>query len=199
MSLCLDTQIATTGAILLVDIDWTCNFDYDLDDCIPSFTFERIDNDGDGIESEGFNFRTVVYENNSTIRELKKLYGVRITFTSSGRGGKFSFFALTVTLGAGIAYLGIAKLITDLVLSNFMKHTPKYIQAKYFRVHQKSLLSQRTSGTTLGVNEKELANYVENAKSTSVQSVPSAPSTQPATIAMDVGAGLKDDEPDIIR
>lgn len=167
-------QIATKGAILLVDIDWTCNFDYDIDDCIPTFTFERVDNDGDGIVSEGFNFRTVVYENSSTTRELKKLYGVRITFTSSGRGGRFSFVALTVTLGAGIAYLGVAKLITDLILSNWMKHTDKYRHAKYLRVHQKKLLDQRVSGTKLGMNsEKELANYVENTKSNSIQSAQS--------------------------
>ena len=147
---------------MLVDIDWTCNFDYPIDDCIPTFTFERVDNDGDGIVSEGFNFRTVVYENNSTIRELKKLYGIRITFTSSGRGGIFSFVALTITLGAGIAYLGVSKLITDLVLSNFMQHTPKYLEAKYLRVHQKSLLGTETNDDDKAANE--LANYIAESK-----------------------------------
>eukprot|EP01084_Bolivina_argentea_P035511 65863_1 len=169
------SQIATKGAILLVDIDWTCNFDNDIKDCIPDFKFERIDNDGDGIVSEGFNFRTVVYENNSTIRELKKLYGIRITFTSSGRGGRFSFAALTLTLGAGIAYLGVSKLIADLILSNFMKESHKYSEAKYFKIDNTKLLDvQRASMTSkaFGVQKSneivnELAKYVETNDKTS--------------------------------
>ena len=163
------SQLATKGAILLIDIDWTCNFDLDLEECEPTFTFERIDNDGDGIVSEGFNFRTVVYENNSTVRELKKLYGIRLTFTSSGRGGQFSFVALTVTLGAGIAYLGVSKLITDLVLSNFMEQTPKYVEAKYLRIHQQKLLNEKSNAKS--DDGTELANYVSESDEPVSQSI----------------------------
>eukprot|EP01083_Nonionella_stella_P097817 274987_1 len=155
------SQIATKGAILLVDIDWTCNFDQGYDECMPQFNFERIDNEGDGIVSEGYNFRTVVYENNSTLRELKKLYGVRITFTSSGRGGQFSMLALSITLGAGIAYLGVAKIVTDLVLSYFLPQSKKYKEAKYLRVHAKKLLFNRQPSSR-GVDVKELEMYVDS-------------------------------------
>eukprot|EP01083_Nonionella_stella_P303949 1054074_1 len=155
------SQIATTGAILLVDIDWTCNFDQGYDECMPQFNFERIDNEGDGIVSEGYNFRTVVYENNSTLRELKKLYGVRITFTSSGRGGQVSMLDLSITLGAGIAYLGVAKIVTDLVLSYFLPQSKKYKEAKYLRVHAKKLLFNRQRSSR-GVDVKELEMYVDS-------------------------------------
>ena len=149
----------------MVDIDWTCDFKRNLEnigDCIPTFTFERIDNDGDGIVSEGFNFRTLVYENNSTIRELKKLYGIRIAFTSTGRASMFSFLALSITFGAGIVYLGISKLITDLALGAFMMchqknkdpvRYSKFEAAKYARLDD--IKNERQS------NEKELKTHIQ--------------------------------------
>ena len=70
--------------------------------------------------SYGFNFRTVSYDAAKEHRLLEKLYGVRVFFIVQGSGRKFNFAALTVTFGAGLAYLGIAKVVTDLILDHFM-------------------------------------------------------------------------------
>eukprot|EP00483_Globobulimina_turgida_P004679 UN04688 len=126
-----------TGAILLMVIDWTCNLDYKIDECIPRFTVDRIDNEGDGVVKEGYNFRAVSYDPVSTVRELKKLYGIRIAFTISGTAGQFSIVALTTTFGAGIAYLGIATILTDLILTYFTSHSTEYRRAKYYGITKK--------------------------------------------------------------
>eukprot|EP01084_Bolivina_argentea_P256742 432376_1 len=135
-------MLAKSGAIILVEIDWNCNLDKGLDACIPEFSFERIDNDDDGI-SDGFNFRTVLYHNNSNTRQLKKFYGIRLTFISSGQARMFNIVALTITLGAGVAYLGIAKLVTDLGLTYLMRNNPKFREVKAITItkleRQKSL------------------------------------------------------------
>ena len=113
------SDVASSGAILLVSSNWDCNFDGDLADCSPSFSFERVDNVADTI-SYGFNFRTVSYDATKEHRLLEKLYGVRVFFIVQGEGRKFNFAALTVTFGAGLAYLGIAKVVTDLILDHFI-------------------------------------------------------------------------------
>ena len=113
------TDIATTGAILLVSSNWNCNFDQDVTACNPEFKFERVDNVADTI-SYGFNFRTVSYDATKEHRLLEKLYGLRVFFIVDGEGKKFDFAAMTVTFGAGLAYLGIAKVVTDLILDHFM-------------------------------------------------------------------------------
>eukprot|EP01083_Nonionella_stella_P013141 37028_1 len=127
-------DVATTGAILLVSSQWNCNFDRSVDECNPVFSFERVD-DLDNSISKGFNFRTVTYDVNKQYRLLEKLYGIRVMFITEGTGSKFNLAALTVTLGAGLAYLSIAKVITDLILDNFMgSHSEKYSSFKYHEI-----------------------------------------------------------------
>jgi len=118
-------SIAQTGAIILMTSSWNCDLDYDVSKCNPSYKFKRIDNELDSI-SPGYNFRTVDYNVVGDFRMLRKLYGVRVVFVTEGSAGKFSFAALTVTFGAGIAYLGIASFITDIVLERFLTKSDKY-------------------------------------------------------------------------
>ncbi len=61
---------------------------------------------------------------------LRKLYGIRVVFTTSGQGKKFSFAALTVTFGAGLAYLGAAAFIADIVLEKFLPQSEAYMRLK---------------------------------------------------------------------
>jgi len=137
------SDIATTGAILVVTSTWNCNFDRRVEDCNPVFSFERVDNVEDTI-SYGFNFRTVSYDATKQYRLLEKLYGVRIFFVVDGTGGKFNFAALTVTFGAGLAYLSIAKVVTDLILDNFMgRHSDIVTNFKYHTIADDDISSQQ--------------------------------------------------------
>lgn len=43
-----------------------------------------------------------------------------------GLAGRFSFVALSVTIGAGLAYLAIASVIADLVLQKCLPDSDKY-------------------------------------------------------------------------
>lgn len=118
-------SIATSGAILLMISNWDCNLDHSPSKCNPTYTFKRIDAEADSI-SYGYNFRAVDYNVFGTYRMLRKLYGVRAVFLTEGEAGKFSFAALTVTFGAGLAYLGIASILTDIVLEKFLRQSNKY-------------------------------------------------------------------------
>ena len=63
-------------------------------------------------------------------RLLRKLYGIRVVFTTAGEGREFSFAQLTVTFGAGLAYLGVAAFLTDIVLEKFLPQSEEYDKLK---------------------------------------------------------------------
>jgi len=46
------------GGVIRVKIDWKCNLDKSLDQCLPEYSFKRLDDRFDNLSfSQGFNFR----------------------------------------------------------------------------------------------------------------------------------------------
>lgn len=138
------SDIAEDGAIVLVTSTWDCNLDHSEEECNPEFSFQRIDG-ADGTISSGFNFRTITYDTNEESRHLAKLMGIRFVFIAEGTAGKFNFAALTVTLGAGLAYLGVAAIIADLILERFLPESGIYMKQK----------TRELDGMTPGQMEKD--------------------------------------------
>ena len=121
--------IAADGAILLVSSLWYCDLDHSIDECQPRYDFRRIDGMPDTI-TEGFNYRTVTYDITKQTRLLEKLHGLRVIFLIEGQGAKFNLVALSITFGAGMSYLAIATLISDLILERFLKKSDYYSKSK---------------------------------------------------------------------
>merc|ERR1712156_75868 len=97
--------------------------------------------------SSGFNFRTVLYDTQEGSRYLSKLYGIRFVFVTEGTAGKFTFAALTVTLGAGLAYLGVAAIVADVVCSKFLPNADKYNAMK----HEKLPIDEAANEETISI------------------------------------------------
>ena len=112
------SEVATSGAIILMTSEWNCNLDESISKCNPKWKFKRIDNEADSI-SYGYNFRSVSYDVTADYRLLRKLIGIRVILITDGTAGKFDLPTLTITFGAGLAYLSVAKIITDLVLGMY--------------------------------------------------------------------------------
>ena len=138
--ICNNMIIYYLGAIIFVDVQWNCDFDYDERECDPDYKWYRLDGSDDTI-THGYNFRTAIYDFNGEYdeRTLRKFHGIRIIFVVSGQGGKFDILTLTITLGAGIAYIGIASLITDIVLSNFLEFSYIYSSKKTKTISKKKV------------------------------------------------------------
>lgn len=88
--------------------------------------------------SVGYNFRYADYyrmgtapSNSVLYRDLMKVYGIRIIFVVYGQAGKFDAPALTITLGSGVALLGIATLLCDFLITNFSAKKIFYRTKKY--------------------------------------------------------------------
>ena len=54
-------EVALTGAVFALQINWFCSFDFgaSIQDCLPEYSFARLDNPN-AIVSPGFNFRYLI-------------------------------------------------------------------------------------------------------------------------------------------
>ncbi|BFZ18372.1 hypothetical protein BsWGS_21410 [Bradybaena similaris] len=127
------------GGVMQVIIDWTCDLDYSEKNCLPEYSFRRLDK-GDYSISKGFNFRYadhfVMRDNNESIlyRNLYKATGIRFLVTVQGQAGQFRIVPLLLNIGSGMALLGIATVLCDFVVLYVLKARAFYKEKKYLDV-----------------------------------------------------------------
>uniref|UniRef100_A0A8C9F0R6 Purinergic receptor P2X 6 n=1 Tax=Pavo cristatus TaxID=9049 RepID=A0A8C9F0R6_PAVCR len=103
--------LALLGGSISVRIEWDCDLDQPAAHCQPRYSFILLD--------RRYNFRTASYYWDSQqqhYRSLLKLYGIRFDISVHGQAGKFGIIPAAVSFGTGIAFLGTATMICDLVL-----------------------------------------------------------------------------------
>jgi len=129
-------EVQDAGAVILLNADWECDFDKDPDLCKPSFSFERIDLASR--QSPGYNFRyTSHYRKQGgdgtwkEYRDLTKAYGIRFIFLNSGSGKKFDLVQFITHLGSGLALLGVATVVSDLIVLYVLPKRRLYKDIKY--------------------------------------------------------------------
>ncbi|XP_046564647.1 P2X purinoceptor 4-like isoform X2 [Haliotis rubra] len=127
--------IAKQGGVIQIVINWDCNLDHSVDDCVPEYKFRRLDSD-DYKVSKGYNFRYAEHymEENVRKRTLVKAYGIRFILTVQGRAGKFNVVPLLLNIGSGLALLSIATIVCDVVVLYFLKARTYYRDKKYLTV-----------------------------------------------------------------
>eukprot|EP00058_Branchiostoma_floridae_P020335 XP_002605825.1 hypothetical protein BRAFLDRAFT_84310 [Branchiostoma floridae] len=129
------TALAEQGGIIGISITWDCNLDYSSSHCLPKYSFTRLDK-ADSKVSPGYNFRYARYyrENGTDYRTLIKAYGIRFDVVVSGRAGKFNIIPLTMNIGSGLALLGVATILCDIVVLYLLKKRYFYQEKKYMMV-----------------------------------------------------------------
>ncbi|CAF1510327.1 unnamed protein product, partial [Didymodactylos carnosus] len=118
------------GGVILIEINWDCNFDFKSKHCLPVYSFARLDlHLKDEEFSLGFNFRYASKRQIYSYKEyrtLKKAYGIRLILSSMGTGRKFDLMTLTLNVGSICALFGIATFICDILLLYVCKHARFY-------------------------------------------------------------------------
>jgi len=135
-------SVKVSGAIILVTVQFDCDFDHSVSECTPTFNFQRIDAVTE--LSPGYNFRySSYYWNNDDTneggprpgyreyRDLMKVYGIRVIYMISGKGSKFDIKPLVLNLASGLALLGIATITSDFLALYVMPHKKLYNEAKF--------------------------------------------------------------------
>ncbi|XP_062407919.1 P2X purinoceptor 5-like [Sardina pilchardus] len=97
-------DIAQTGGVIGILIDWNCDLDKGSSHCQPRYTFTRLDvNSTVSSVTSGYNFRYSRHYKNAdgqSYRTLFKVYGIRFDIMVNGKAGKFSIIPTLINIGS---------------------------------------------------------------------------------------------------
>lgn len=128
-------DMAVEGGIMGIQIKWDCNLDRAASHCLPRYSFRRLDTrDVDHNVSPGYNFRFAKYYKDQTgaeYRTLIKAYGIRFDIIVFGKAGKFDIIPTMINVGSGLALLGVATVLCDVIVLYCMKKRYYYREKKY--------------------------------------------------------------------
>ncbi|XP_046496337.1 P2X purinoceptor 2 isoform X3 [Equus quagga] len=126
------TELAHTGGVIGVIINWDCDLDLSPLKCNPKYSFRRLDPKHIPASS-GYNFRFAKYYkvNGSTARTLIKAYGIRIDVIVHGQAGKFSLIPTIINLATALTSIGVGSFLCDWILLTFMNKNKIYSHKKF--------------------------------------------------------------------
>ncbi|XP_058387160.1 P2X purinoceptor 2 isoform X2 [Diceros bicornis minor] len=129
------TELAHTGGVIGVIINWDCDLDLSASKCNPKYSFRRLDPKHIPASS-GYNFRFAKYYkvNGSTARTLIKAYGIRIDVIVHGQAGKFSLIPTIINLATALTSIGVGSFLCDWILLTFMNKNKVYSHKKFDKV-----------------------------------------------------------------
>ena len=123
--------------MILIEIIWDCDLDFNDSDCFPVYSFRRFDTK-ETITASGFNFRFAnkYFDKNEEYRVLYKAYGLRFIINVSGTAGRFSVVPLMLSVGAGLGLMSLSVLVADCVMLNCTKDKRFYQEIKELDVNR---------------------------------------------------------------
>ncbi|CAO2629553.1 P2X purinoceptor 4 [Lemmus lemmus] len=128
-------DMAVEGGIMGIQIKWDCNLDRAASLCLPRYSFRRLDTrDPEHNVSPGYNFRFAKYYRDVTGNEqrtLIKAFGIRFDIIVFGKAGKFDIIPTMINVGSGLALLGVATVLCDVIVLYCMKKRYYYRDKKY--------------------------------------------------------------------
>nr|XP_005989067.1 PREDICTED: P2X purinoceptor 4 [Latimeria chalumnae] len=134
-------DMAVQGGVMGILINWDCDLDQSASKCVPKYTFRRLDNNETHI-APGYNFRFPKYykdANGTETRTLTKAYGIRFDVLVFGKAGKFDIIPTMINIGSGLALLGLATVVCDIIVLYFFKKKYYYREKKYKYVEEYGL------------------------------------------------------------
>lgn len=164
----VDQSIFISGGVIGIDIDWKCDLDWDVQYCNPTYSFRRLD-DAHAKIASGFNFRYAHFysENGTNYRDLIKAYGIRFVIHVSGEAGKFHLLPLTMNIGSGLALLGLAPTVCDIIALNLLRSRDIYQRAKFETIaeeqaHLSSRRADKAQRKKYGLSKRNTETINEN-------------------------------------
>ncbi|TGZ71468.1 hypothetical protein CRM22_002620 [Opisthorchis felineus] len=135
-------NLFTFGGVMAITVDWQCDLDWSVDYCLPDYTFRQleveyeIDNQAgptDVTLSEGSSQQIIIKMETDVqlnrYRTLMQVSGITFLIRVTGEAGKFNLLEFTMRFGSGMALLGGATIICDLIVFHFLRDRHRYKQA----------------------------------------------------------------------
>ncbi|XP_038620774.1 P2X purinoceptor 3 [Tachyglossus aculeatus] len=162
-------KIANTGGVVGIKIGWVCDLDKSWDQCIPKYSFTRLDSVSEKSSvSPGYNFRFAKYyktENGTEHRTLLKAFGIRFDVLVYGNAGKFNIIPTIISTVAAFTSVGVGTVLCDIILLNFLKGAEHY-KAKKFEEVTETTLRSTTSANPVYHSNQTLEGRSEEKQST---------------------------------
>uniref|UniRef100_F7DJA9 P2X purinoceptor n=1 Tax=Ornithorhynchus anatinus TaxID=9258 RepID=F7DJA9_ORNAN len=162
-------KIANTGGVVGIKIGWVCDLDRSWDQCIPKYSFTRLDSVSEKSSvSPGYNFRFAKYykmENGTEYRTLLKAFGIRFDVLVYGNAGKFNIIPTIISTVAAFTSVGVGTVLCDIILLNFLKGAEQY-KAKKFEEVTETTLESTTSANPVYHSGQTLEGRSEEKQST---------------------------------
>ncbi|KAI9538849.1 hypothetical protein NQZ68_008925 [Dissostichus eleginoides] len=131
-------NLTNKGGEIGINIQWKCNLDYDIENCVPRYTFTRLDKPFEkNAISTGYNFRFAKYymtENGTEFRTLHKAHAIRFDVMVTGKAGKFDTIPTLINLVAAFTSVGLGTVLCDIILLNCLKGAEQYKAKKFEEV-----------------------------------------------------------------
>ncbi|XP_069089142.1 P2X purinoceptor 3 [Pleurodeles waltl] len=164
------TKLADKGGVMGIKIGWVCDLDRSWDDCVPKYTFTRLDSISEKNNvSPGYNFRYAKHykrENGSEYRTLLKAFGIRIDVLVYGNAGKFNIIPTLINTVAAFTSVGVGTVLCDIILLNFLKGADQYKAKKFEEVTEVSLRSASSNNTEMYKSNQTLSCRIDEKRST---------------------------------
>uniref|UniRef100_T1IMJ9 Uncharacterized protein n=1 Tax=Strigamia maritima TaxID=126957 RepID=T1IMJ9_STRMM len=128
------TELAFKGGVVGIFINWDCDLDYNINHCVPAYSFHRLDS-ANGHVAPGWNFR-YAQRYSENLRTLFKAYGILFVVMVEGRGRKFNIIPLLLNVGSGLALLSVAKIVSDFIVLRVMRKRDFYRKKKYLKIYE---------------------------------------------------------------
>ncbi|XP_028272751.1 P2X purinoceptor 3a [Parambassis ranga] len=166
-------DLAEKGGEIGINIVWKCNLDLHVDNCVPKYSFRRLDAPfAKNAVSKGYNFRFAKYyktDNGTEFRTLYKAYAIRFEVMVTGNAGKFDTIPTLINLVTAFTSIGLGTVLCDIILLNFLKDAKQYKAKKFEEVSEaqvESFLAQ-TPGSQTSLNPGIKSSYDSGAISLS--------------------------------
>ncbi|KAF7262536.1 hypothetical protein EG68_00229 [Paragonimus skrjabini miyazakii] len=129
------------GGVMAITIDWQCDLDWSHDYCLPSYEFRQLDYAGDQLQTvdwnkpalgEGTVQKVTVHKqqtldlDSSQSRVVLHTTGIVFLIRATGVAGKFNLLQFTMRFGSGLALLGGATIVCDLIAFHFLHDRDRY-------------------------------------------------------------------------
>ncbi|KAL7839917.1 hypothetical protein SRHO_G00265750 [Serrasalmus rhombeus] len=125
-------ELCRTGGVIGVFINWKCDFDVDPSECIPTYSFRRLDL-RKNLPSSGYHYWFAKYYNKDGLeyRTLIKAYGIRLDVIVHGQAGKFSLIPTIINTVTAMTSVGICSIICDWIMLTFIDKNEVYSERKF--------------------------------------------------------------------
>ncbi|KFO21707.1 P2X purinoceptor 3 [Fukomys damarensis] len=140
-------KLASTGGVLGIKIGWVCDLDRAEDQCVPRYSFTRLDSVSEKSRvSPGYNFSSFQQESKDCLAQSSRRFAQELTcgrrfakYYKTENGSEYRTLMKAFGIRFDVLVYGNGTVLCDIILLNFLKGADQYKAKKFERVNESTL------------------------------------------------------------